>query len=186
MALKYALLGLLTKNEATGYELNQQFKETMIHFWSAHHTQIYRQLVKMEEEGLVSSQVVHQVDYPDKKVYRLEDKGYEMLLQWLFSKEILPSTLKDDLLLRVSLFQLIPADEAIAFLERAKEQHMFGLGLMEKWRDSHFPEGEFNQEDLGEYLTSEFGQRYMQHWIEWCDWAIQVIKRTKEKGSDVK
>ncbi|WP_062235188.1 PadR family transcriptional regulator [Fictibacillus sp. FJAT-27399] len=181
MALRYALLGLLAKSEATGYELNQQFKETMIHFWTAHHTQIYRELVKMEEEELVTSQVIHQVDYPDKKVYQIEPKGYERLLKWLLSKEISQSKLKDDLLLRVSLFHLIPPDTAVAFLERAKEQHSFGLGLMKDWKDSHFPEDSFQQEDLGEYLTSEFGRRYLQNWIEWCDWAIQVIQTMNSK-----
>lgn len=181
MALRYALLGLLAKDEATGYELNHQFKETMIHFWTAHHTQIYRELVKMEEEEMVSSRVIRQVDYPDKKVYKLEDKGYEALLTWLLSKEMSQPKLKDDLLLRVSLFHLIPSDKAIGFLQRAKEQHTFGLGLMSDWKDSHFPDGHFEQKDLGEYLTSEFGKRYMQNWIDWCDWAIHVIQTMNSK-----
>ncbi|MCC5893263.1 PadR family transcriptional regulator, partial [Exiguobacterium sp.] len=68
MALRHALLGLLTHQPATGYALNATFKAQMIHFWHAHHTQIYRELLKMEDEALVSSEHVTQHDLPDKKI----------------------------------------------------------------------------------------------------------------------
>ncbi|EIT87287.1 PadR-like family transcriptional regulator [Fictibacillus macauensis ZFHKF-1] len=183
MALRYALLGLLTKGEATGYELNQRFKETMIHFWKAHHTQIYRELGKMEQEQLVSSHVIHQVEYPDKKLYKLEKQGQHLLLQWMMNMNVAQPTLKDDLLLKASLFHLIPKDVALSYLQKAKEQHLFGVGLMNEWRTTHFPGNEFSSADLGEYLTSEFGRRYMQHWIDWCDWAMAIIESEKNKES---
>ncbi|GGB51318.1 PadR family transcriptional regulator [Fictibacillus barbaricus] len=177
MALRYALLGLLAKNEATGYELTQQFKETVIHFWTAHHTQIYRELLKMEEEGLTHSKTVQQSDYPDKKIYTITDKGFEKLLEWMLNKPVSVPKLKDDLLLRVSMFHFIPAEKAIAFLEKSKEHHQMGLMMTKKWQDEHFPEGRYGQNELGEYLTSEYGIRYMESWLSWCNWAIKVLKK---------
>ncbi|MBY6035604.1 PadR family transcriptional regulator [Fictibacillus nanhaiensis] len=177
MALRYALLGLLAKNEATGYELNQQFKETVVHFWMAHHTQIYRELLKMEEEGLATSTTIQQSDYPDKKIYKITDNGFQMLLEWMLNKPVTIPKLKDDLLLRVSMFHFLPAKQAISLLEKSKEHHQMGLMMTKKWREEHFPEGTYGQNELGEYLTSEFGVRYMESWLSWCDWAIEELKK---------
>jgi DNA-binding PadR family transcriptional regulator len=177
MALRYALLGLLAKDDATGYELNQQFKETVIYFWTAHHTQIYRELLKMEEEGLTQSETVQQNDYPDKKIYKITDKGFELLLEWMLNKPVQVPKLKDDLLLRVSMFHFIPSEKAIVFLEKSKEHHEMGLMMTKKWQEEHFAEGKYKENELGEFLTSEFGIRYMESWLSWCDWAIGVLKK---------
>ncbi|MFC0188372.1 PadR family transcriptional regulator [Fictibacillus aquaticus] len=177
MALRYALLGLLAKNDATGYELNQQFKETMIYFWSAHHTQIYRELLKMEENGLTLSKHVHQVEAPDKKIYSITDKGYEALLVWLLEQPSVMPKLKDEFLLKVSLFQNLPSKKAAEYLKKSREHHLQGLEAMKMWRGMNFPDGRYSKNQLGEYLTSGFGQKYMESWVEWCDWAIQELEK---------
>ena len=33
--LKYAILGLLNRNEMTGYELSKEFETTLFEFWNA-------------------------------------------------------------------------------------------------------------------------------------------------------
>ncbi|MCF6137675.1 PadR family transcriptional regulator [Pseudalkalibacillus berkeleyi] len=180
MALRYALLGLLTKKPSTGYELNQKFKETMIHYWNAHHTQIYRELIKLEEEGWVSSIVYPQVDSPDKKVYEIKDDGREELLKWLLNYKVEPPKLKDQQLLRVSMFHLIDSDDAIRFLQQSKEHHKIGLQHMYIWQEHEYRSDKDIKAALGEYFTSEFGKRYMETWIEWCDWAIDVLQRLKD------
>ncbi|MFC7371157.1 PadR family transcriptional regulator [Fictibacillus iocasae] len=177
MALRYALLGLLAKNEATGYELNHQFKETMIYFWSAHHTQIYRELLKLEENGLAQSKHVHQTDAPDKKIYSITEKGREVLQAWLLEQPSVTPKLKDEFLLRVSLFQNLPTAKAVEYLQTSKEQHKQGIQMMKEWRGMNYPDGLYKKSDLGEYLTSGFGLKYMESWVEWCDWAITELEK---------
>ena len=36
--LKYAILGLLNRNEMTGYELSKEFETTLFEFWNAKHS----------------------------------------------------------------------------------------------------------------------------------------------------
>ncbi|TLS35677.1 PadR family transcriptional regulator [Pseudalkalibacillus caeni] len=181
MALRYALLGLLSKEPSTGYELAQRFKETMTHFWTAHHTQIYRELGKMEKEELVSSKIIHQEEYPDKKIYSIESKGYEDLIQWLARDTVGQPKLKDEQLMRVSLFHLISSKEAITYLNKTKKLHTDGLAFMERWKRLNFPDEKVPKQELGEYLTLEYGMRYMKNWIEWCDWAIEVLEKFDEE-----
>lgn len=175
MALRYALLGLLTKRPSTGYELTQQFRETMIHFWSAHHTQIYRELGKMEKENLVSFEIVPQEDLPDKKIYSIKEDGYSQLIEWLAHHTVDPPKMKNEQLMRVSLFHLIPKEEAIQFLEKSKAHHQMVLEHMNQWKEKNAIDKQIEKDRLGEYLTLEYGRRQMKTWIEWCDWAIEFI-----------
>lgn len=180
MSLRFALLGLLMEKDATGYELMIEFKEKIIYFWNAHHTQIYRELGKMEEAGLVKSHVVHQTDYPDKKVYHIEEKGKQILLEWLSDHNVEPPKLKDNQLLKVAMFQFVDPDEAIAFLEKSKTDHEFIYKKMTAWQEEHLSDKSLPRERIGEVLTSEYGIRYMKNWLEWCDWAIKLLEQKRE------
>ena len=55
--LKYAILGLLNRNEMTGYELSKEFETTLFEFWNAKHSQIYPELKSLNAEGLIQYRV---------------------------------------------------------------------------------------------------------------------------------
>ena len=55
--LKYALLGLLCHDNLSGYDLYLEFDKALSEFWSAKHSQIYPELKRLTEEGLVKFQV---------------------------------------------------------------------------------------------------------------------------------
>ncbi len=175
VALRFALLGLLTQGEATGYDLSATFKKQMIHFWTAHHTQIYRELLKMEEAELVTSIHIVQEDLPDKKVYSITDKGRTELVEWLRTPNEFKPKMKDENLMRVSLLHLLPPEEAVAYLEESKRHHQFAVEMMHSWRHDHLENGA----TLGETLTSEYGLRMMLNYLDWCDWAIAEIKKNE-------
>ncbi|WP_242220247.1 PadR family transcriptional regulator [Bacillus cereus group sp. BfR-BA-01380] len=47
MSIRYALLGLLSKKEQTGYDLHHTFQEQLIYFWNSGHSQVYKELSKV-------------------------------------------------------------------------------------------------------------------------------------------
>jgi DNA-binding PadR family transcriptional regulator len=53
MSLRHAVLGLLTLAPSNGYELTRRFDESLSNAWSASHSQIYPELAKLEEAGLI-------------------------------------------------------------------------------------------------------------------------------------
>lgn len=83
MALKYALLCSLHESSATGYELTQRFRERMGNVWNASHQQIYRELGKLLDAGLLEVKTVHQTDRPDRKLYRINAAGETALAEWV-------------------------------------------------------------------------------------------------------
>lgn len=182
MSLRYALLGLLVEKPATGYQLHQQFKEKRVYFWHAHHTQIYRELNRMEADEWVTSEVIPQEDLPDKKVYTVTETGRKELTNWVLHEASHPPNIKDEFLVRVAAFHTISTEQAIQLLQEIRTGYQYGVEQTRQWRNEQFGNQLPSPQEIGDYLTSEYGVRYTQTWVEWCDWAIETLKQLKEEG----
>lgn len=82
MAIKYAILGILSYQPQTGYDLKKRFAESAALYWSGNNNQIYRTLVELLDEGLVTNEVQVQEKLPAKKVYSITEKGRLELKAW--------------------------------------------------------------------------------------------------------
>src|SRR5215207_3569353 len=81
--LGFALLSLLTRGPATGYELTQRMKRPIGHFWSANHSQIYPELARLSDAGYVTATEGTGPGPRAKKTYTLTTKGRAALAEWL-------------------------------------------------------------------------------------------------------
>jgi PadR family transcriptional regulator, regulatory protein AphA len=82
MSLRHALLGFLTTEPSSGYRLAQEFGESAGWFWYASHSQIHPELKRLEDAGLVASEV-EAGDARGTRTYRITDAGREELDRWL-------------------------------------------------------------------------------------------------------
>ncbi|QFY10206.1 PadR family transcriptional regulator [Nonomuraea phyllanthi] len=83
MSLRHALLAVLTAKPMTGYDLVKYFDGSVAFVWSAPHSQIYPELRRMENDGLVEVQVVPRGERAEKRVYSISEAGFEELRDWL-------------------------------------------------------------------------------------------------------
>jgi DNA-binding PadR family transcriptional regulator len=67
----------------TGYEIARSFDQSLSHFWHASHQQIYRELARLNKDGLVVFRSVAQSGRPDKKRYSLTSSGRAALRKWV-------------------------------------------------------------------------------------------------------
>lgn len=67
------LLILLKTESLTGYNLTKRITSSAA--WKASHQQIYRELTKMGNEGLVTFKIVPQEGKPDRKLYTITQTG---------------------------------------------------------------------------------------------------------------
>ena len=100
----------------TGYELAQFFDESTSWVWSAPHSNIYPQLRKMEEEGLLTSRTEIRGERLERTVYSISDKGITELRGWV-SSDPGPVNQRDPLFLRATFFDMVDDDDAEALLE---------------------------------------------------------------------
>jgi len=85
ITLEYILLGLLKDNPDHGYALYEKVQNTpeLSLIWQVKRSKLYYLLDKLAGEGLLSSSVLAQEDYPDRKVYQLTSQGISALQDWL-------------------------------------------------------------------------------------------------------
>lgn len=107
MSLRHALLAAIHETAATGYELNQRFEERLSHVWSASHQQIYRELARLETQGLLVVEIQPQAGKPDRKRYTITAAGIEVLQGWLGAIQARPAV-RDPLLLKCFAGDLTP------------------------------------------------------------------------------
>lgn len=81
MDVKELCLGVLSMNEATGYDIKKYFEKSFRHFFAAGYGSIYPALADLSKKGLVECREQAQDKRPDKKIYQLTDKGREAFRQ---------------------------------------------------------------------------------------------------------
>ncbi|MDD5311989.1 MAG: PadR family transcriptional regulator [Dehalococcoidia bacterium] len=79
MSLKYPLLGFLSYEPSTGYQLTKRFFKPIRPVRAV----VYRYLNLMLDEGLVEVERVEQEKFPAKNVFSITQKGRDVLTEWL-------------------------------------------------------------------------------------------------------
>lgn len=116
MSVRYALLGLLAEAPMSGYDLTKRFEHSLGAIWPARHNQIYMELKKLLEAGLIA-----QIEYGarNRKLYAATGTGTAELKRWLMAElEPADRALRFEPPLRANFLWLLEADEADAFLAR--------------------------------------------------------------------
>ena len=103
MSLRHAVLGLLSLQPSTGYELTQRFDRSLSNAWHASHSQIYPELSKLEAEGLV--EVVAE-GARRSKTWAATDAGRDELRRWMTDDRAQPRAAQRD---RAALVPRLPA-----------------------------------------------------------------------------
>src|SRR5262249_51760087 len=82
--LGYAILSLLVRAPHSGYDLAREMKRPHAFFYGpAQISQIYPELRRLQEAGLVTATHIEQQGKPDKRVYTLAPAGMQQLQRWL-------------------------------------------------------------------------------------------------------
>jgi PadR family transcriptional regulator AphA len=98
-----ALLGLLSILPMSGYDLAQAAERSVGRFWPVSRSQVYAELARLEPLGLVQGTEIAQEGRPDKRLFRLTERGEQVLDSWLESEDVAPPRLRLPFLLKVFL-----------------------------------------------------------------------------------
>lgn len=90
MDLRGAILGLLSWKPLSGYDLKRMISDSEVFYWSGNNNQIYKSLIELQEEGLVTHRLQVQESLPAKKIYSLTPAGLAELRQRLLAEPETP------------------------------------------------------------------------------------------------
>ena len=181
MSLKHALLGLLTYQPMTGYELKQFFDSSIRHFWNAELSQIYPTLKSLEESGYVEKHVEVQETRPNRKVYELTSDGREEFVRWMRTPQPV-AELRDPFLIKVFLGSEVPAEDMLVLLRRQMEEQQKLIAFSETvLRERiHHAKDEHPSSDHIPYwtMTLEMALAYHRAYVDWCERSMRLLEET--------
>lgn len=185
--LEVALLGLLSVNPMTGYEIRSHFDRALSLWWTTPRTQIYPKLRELEGHGLIASEHVVQTSRPNKRVYTITDRGLDELRRWLRGP-VQWVDMKHHMMMRLFLGNLLPAAETRQLLEDYRDRTR---RMVEDLREVHRKfapslDGPHRQSVFFELLSLEHLIAIAELEAEGTDRLLQTIdqdERSLETGS---
>ena len=169
MSLRYALLGLLADRPYSGWQLLKHFEGSLAYAWPALHSQIYPELARLREAGLIEQTG----EGPrGAKEYSLTPSGREQIERWL--RETTPGrNTRDEALLRVFFLWLLDPDEAAAYLDREADFQRRLLADLERIAASPGPD---DARERSYRLALDFGLRVTRTRRDWAEDSARAVR----------
>lgn len=167
------ILGLLSVEPMSGYDLKATIDRSIGHFWSESYGQIYPALKALHEQGLVE-RTERSAGDRKRQVYHLTEAGRRTLDAWL-STSPEPRYVRNELLLRVFFGHHTPRGTLRAHLTRelheARGTAAGMAGVSQELRETL----KDNPELPYWLLTLDLGRRTAQARAEWAAHALESL-----------
>ncbi|MFC5911384.1 PadR family transcriptional regulator [Streptacidiphilus monticola] len=172
MSLPHAILTALIEKPSSGLELTRRIDKSIRYFWPATHQQVYRELGRLEEAGLIRALP----SSGPRKEYEVLPAGREELVAWVARPED-PKPLRSSLLLRLRAAAVVGSDGLAAELERHRALHQAQLEeYLDIERRDFTPRSEAEKDRL-QHLVLQGGISLESHWVSWLDAALAELAR---------
>ena len=170
-AVTPVILGLLAIGPRSGYEIKATVDRSTRFFWAASYGQIYPELRRLEQEGLVEGE-----DAPrggrTRRVYRLTPAGRRELEAWLTSRGELTIELRDESLLRLFFADALPREEAMQLLEGRRRGHEQFLAELRRIDERPGEDPPFVD------LVLRWGIAFNEWGAQWCTEQLERLRKT--------
>ncbi|MCL2322554.1 MAG: PadR family transcriptional regulator [Oscillospiraceae bacterium] len=171
--LDCVILGLLSHEDLTGYEIKKRMDSYLKFFWSASFGSIYPTLKELVINKLVESSKTNE-NGRDKIVYTITKRGLSYLKNWL-QLPVYKDELRYETLLKLFFGSEAGAEAAIAHIEnfesKIKEELPLLLNAVKNL------ENVINEDESHLYylLTVTFGVKVFTAYLEWCEEATNYL-----------
>jgi DNA-binding PadR family transcriptional regulator len=178
MSLRYALLGLLAEEPASGYDLTRKFERALRRYaWHAQHSQIYPELNRLAGEGLVA---VVEEGARGRRTYAITEAGRADLRTWMLNPPDV-FVVRNEFVLRLFMLSTLEADDARTLIARLGEESALEVA---KLRDAIDKSDATSPPETGSTpgrLAAEYGARIFETTREWALWAMDRIDRSRRR-----
>jgi PadR family transcriptional regulator AphA len=164
----YVILGMLKLGCRTGYDIKGLVDVSTRFFWAASYGQIYPELARLEDLGLVEGQE-DRTDGRRRRTYQLTPAGERALRDWLSASEPLHVELRHEGMLKLFFSDALEPKERLEVVRRMRAEHeQLAARLSEIEPAARAARGEDHRMP---YLTLELGMELQAFYVEWCDRA---------------
>ncbi len=176
-ATAYVILGMIHGAPKSGYEIKAAVDGSTRFFWAASYSQIYPELKRLSEAGLVRG-----ADSPTggrkRTVYEITAEGEEELQAWLRQP---PETyeMREEGLLKLFFADALPRQEAAEIL-RSMRAHRLSVGVQLRALESKTRE----KDNPFSLMVLQSGIEFTEWFADWCErMEAQLLDSAPEKRS---
>ncbi|EYT78709.1 PadR family transcriptional regulator [Streptomyces sp. NPDC003703] len=181
MSLPHAILTALLEKPSSGLELTRRFDRSIGYFWSATHQQIYRELGKLEADGLIRALPSAQPVRGQKKSYEVLPAGRAELARWTAAAQE-PRPQRDALLLRLRAAAVVGTAGVEDDLRRHLALHERQLAEYREIEERDFPPGRDSSQDRLRHLVLRAGIDLETFWTQWLGHALEEFAELPDGG----
>ena len=170
----YVVLRMLGLGARTGYDVKNIVDKSARFFWAASYGQIYPELKRLEDQGLVHGRP-EPLGGRARTVYDLTEAGKAVLEHWLAADDEPSYELRDEGMLKLFFSDSLPERriEIVRAIRRREERDLAHLRSIEP----HASKG-----PTGSYLTLQMGIELTESIIKWCEATErQLAAETEEE-----
>lgn len=173
----YVILGMVSREPRSGYEIKAAVDNSTRFFWAASYGQIYPELKRLSEAGLVEG-----IDAPrgDRKrtVHAITAGGEAALKEWLRQPPQV-SEMREEGLLKLFFSGVLEPEDAVETLGAMREQR---LGLTERLRA--IEPVALEKEDPYPLMVLRAGIEFNEWFGDWCErMEQQLLEPARQKGN---
>jgi|SRR5215207_483860 len=169
----YVILGMLALGKRTGYEIKSLVDVSTRFFWAASYGQIYPELKRLEEAGLVRGKE-DPSDGRRRKAYELTAAGRRALRDWLTSDQPPVRELRHEGVLKLFFSDVLDPEEQVEQLRRLRAEHEAVRGRLRQIEPGAREADEASGLRMT-LLTLDWGIAYQEFIIEWCSRAEREL-----------
>ena len=166
------ILGVLAVEARSGYDIKALTDRSTRFFWAASYGQIYPELKRLAERGLVVGSDRSQGGRK-RTVYEITPAGREALAAWLHDGEM-THELRDEGLLKLFFAATQGDDTAAAVVREKRDAHNAALAELRAIEPSAKASGRFGPAEVLAY-----GLAYNEFAVRWCE---EILKRIEKEN----
>lgn len=141
--MRLALLALLAKGQAHGYELKQALESRLgAAYPQLNIGQIYVTLSRLEKAGLIRGKDVEQSGRPNKRTYELTPAGHEAVAAWLEETSDEPRV-RDEFFMKLALAQVTGMADPVGLINKQRRHYLNLMRTMSRLEGIEQPENPF-------------------------------------------
>ena len=182
MSIKYVILGYLSWQPMTGYDVKKIIADSETLPWSANNNQIYRALVQLHNDQWVTKNIEDQIGAPNRHVYTINDEGIQALRKWAGSEPEPPHTKKPFLnqLMWADCLDAQELDELLGEYLNAVGEKLFFIRVQADQKPN-MPERTPREEYLWEMIHKNWVIQYEVE-LNWIRQMRQDLQKLEAKG----
>lgn len=175
--LDCVILGLLSHEELTGYEIKKRIDTALKYFWGASYGSIYPTLNGLLNDGMVTKLETKESGR-NKAIYSITEKGRKHLHNWL-TLPVVKDEVRYETLLKLffgnDIGKKVTLEHIKNFEAKIKEEFPYlnsALSTLEKVKDTDAAHKYY-------LLTAMFGVKVYNAYLEWCIEAEKILREAE-------